>query len=136
MLSAEDASLDLCLKQWADETAGELRSVLLSASARIRALAAENEALRRENAYLTSIPEADRQAENVVAEYSKLHERTRVSESIAAELREKVERLRKALEWYGEQARLARLIHSGGDKGRHALAEDGGRRARSELEGQ
>lgn len=41
--------------------------------------------------------------------------------------------LRKALEWYGEQARLARLIHREGDAGRHALADDGGRRARQSL---
>lgn len=33
------------------------------------------------------------------------------------------------LEWYGEQARLCRLIHSGGDSGRQALAADGGKRA-------
>ena len=45
-----------------------------------------------------------------------------------------VERLREALAWYGEQARLARLIHSGGDAGRHALADDGGKRARQALE--
>jgi len=41
--------------------------------------------------------------------------------------------LRTALEWYGEQARLARLIHSGGDPGRQALAEDGGKRAAAIL---
>lgn len=41
--------------------------------------------------------------------------------------------LREALEWYGENARLARLIHSDGDKGRFALAEDGGERARAAL---
>jgi hypothetical protein len=41
--------------------------------------------------------------------------------------------LREALEWYGEQARLARLIHSEGDAGRHALADDGGKRARAAL---
>jgi hypothetical protein len=38
-----------------------------------------------------------------------------------------------ALEWYGEQARLARLIHAEGDAGRHALADDGGKRARAAL---
>lgn len=38
-----------------------------------------------------------------------------------------------ALAWYGEQARLARLIHSEGDAGRHALAADGGKRAREAL---
>jgi len=37
--------------------------------------------------------------------------------------------LREALAWYGEQARLARLIHSEGDAGRNALAADGGKRA-------
>ena len=39
----------------------------------------------------------------------------------------------EALEWYGEQARLARLIHREGDAGRHALAEDGGKLARTAL---
>lgn len=43
------------------------------------------------------------------------------------------EKLQMALEWYGEQARLARLIHSEGDKGRQALADDGGKRARQAL---
>jgi hypothetical protein len=48
--------------------------------------------------------------------------------------REKAARMGEALEWYGEQARLARLIHSGGDAGRHALAEDGGKRASADLQ--
>ena len=38
-----------------------------------------------------------------------------------------------ALEWYGEQSRLCRLIHSEGDAGRNALAADGGERARAAL---
>lgn len=38
-----------------------------------------------------------------------------------------------ALEWYGEQARLCRLIHSEGDVGRHALSNDGGRLAREAM---
>lgn len=42
-------------------------------------------------------------------------------------------RMREALEWYGEQSRLARLIYSGGDPGRHAIAADGGKRARAAL---
>jgi hypothetical protein len=41
--------------------------------------------------------------------------------------------LEEALEWYGEQARLCRLIHSGGDAGRNALAADGGKRAKTAL---
>lgn len=44
-----------------------------------------------------------------------------------------MERVRETLEWYGEQARLARLIHSEGDAGRHALAHDGGNKARALL---
>jgi hypothetical protein len=41
--------------------------------------------------------------------------------------------LRDTLAWYGEQARLARLIHSEGDRGRYALADDGGKRAVAAL---
>ena len=51
----------------------------------------------------------------------------------ASALRSENARLRAELEWYGEQARLARLIHSEGDKGRHALADDGGKRARAAI---
>jgi len=40
----------------------------------------------------------------------------------------------EAVAWYGENARLARLIHREGDPGRHALAEDGGKRARAVAE--
>lgn len=42
-------------------------------------------------------------------------------------------RLRGELKWYGEQARLSRLIHSEGDAGRNALSADGGERARLAL---
>lgn len=44
--------------------------------------------------------------------------------------------VRAALAWYGEQARLARLIHREGDSGRHALADDGGKRAAAALASQ
>lgn len=44
-------------------------------------------------------------------------------------LSSRVEALEGALKWYGEQARLCRLIHSEGDAGRKALSDDGGRRA-------
>ena len=43
------------------------------------------------------------------------------------------EGLIEALKWYGEQARLCRLIHSEGDAGRHALSADGGKRANAAL---
>ncbi len=50
-----------------------------------------------------------------------------------AHARAENKRLIEVLEWYGEQARLCRLIHSEGDKGRNALADDGGKRARALL---
>ena len=37
------------------------------------------------------------------------------------------------LDWYAENSRLARLIHSEGDKGRNAIAQDGGKSARATL---
>ncbi len=46
----------------------------------------------------------------------------------------KVARMGEALEWYGERARLARLIHSGGDPARFELSDDGGKRARAALQ--
>ena len=39
----------------------------------------------------------------------------------------------EALQWYREQGHLCRLIHSGGDTGRNALAQDGGKRATAAL---
>jgi hypothetical protein len=45
----------------------------------------------------------------------------------------RIAELESVLRWYGEQARLARLIHSEGDEGRHALAADGGKTARETL---
>jgi hypothetical protein len=45
----------------------------------------------------------------------------------------KREKLVGALCWYGEQARLARLVHGEGDVGRHELQMDGGKRARAIL---
>lgn len=46
---------------------------------------------------------------------------------------QRIANLESALEWYGEQSRLVRLIHNEGDKGRQALADDGGRRDRAIL---
>lgn len=40
-----------------------------------------------------------------------------------------IHRLREVVAWYGECARLARLITSEGDAGRNALADDGGKKA-------
>jgi len=45
----------------------------------------------------------------------------------------RISELEEALRWYGEQARLCRLIHSEGDAGRHALDLDGGKRAQKLL---
>jgi len=56
-----------------------------------------------------------------------------VAALIQAAFAEREARLVGALEWYGEQARLARLIHDEGDAGRHALSRDGGRLATATL---
>jgi len=48
-------------------------------------------------------------------------------------LRAENERLREVLGWYLEQVSGCRLIHSGGDKHRQALSDDGGNRARAAL---
>lgn len=95
MVSEEDASLDLCLTQSAEETSGELRSVLLSAAARIHALTAENEALRRERDEIAKLYERQtcwisewrlaRENERIG-----LERRAESSEALAAELREKL----------------------------------------------
>lgn len=53
------------------------------------------------------------------------------AEARATRAEERIAEMDAALEWYGENARLCRLIHSGGDAGRSALAEDGGKRARA-----
>ena len=46
----------------------------------------------------------------------------------------RIEELEAALTWYGEQSRLCRLVHSGGNDGRHNLAYDGGKKAREALQ--
>ena len=53
--------------------------------------------------------------------------------ALIASQAKRIAELESDLAWYGEQARLARLIHSGGDAGRHALTADGGSRARAIL---
>jgi len=55
------------------------------------------------------------------------------TEAREAELIAQNAALREALAWYGENARLCRLIHSEGDKGRNALSDDGGTRAQTLL---
>ena len=53
-----------------------------------------------------------------------------------AALAARIVELEKALLWYGEQARLCRLIHSEGDTGRKALSDDGGQRAARAYKGE
>ena len=50
-------------------------------------------------------------------------------------LQARVAELEAALTWYGEQARLCRLIHSGGNDARHNLSDDGGKKAHKALNG-
>ena len=47
--------------------------------------------------------------------------------------RNRIAELEDVVRWYGEQARLCRLIHSEGTAGRVALSADGGERAASVL---
>mgnify|MGYP001809902684 CR=1 FL=1 len=74
---------------------------------------------------------AEVQALRAERDDAEVWEQTQRRRAEAAEA--EVARLREALEWYGEQARLARLIHSEGDAGRQALDADGGKRARAAL---
>lgn len=63
--------------------------------------------------------------------------RDAVADAAAAKLMsidDRIAKLEAELSWYGEQTRLCRLIHSEGDAGRHALAADGGKRARQVLQ--
>ena len=62
--------------------------------------------------------ELERQIARAVLAEEKLHDYAEVLE---------------ALEWYSHKAQLCRLIHSGGDVGRHALSSDGGERGRKAL---
>ena len=66
-------------------------------------------------------------------ERNRLHGIIAMKDGRIKELNAEVKRLREALEWYGEQSRLARLIHSEGDQGRHNIAADGGHKARAAL---
>ena len=71
----------------------------------------------------------------------RLYDRARVAEQISDdvhaklwELKARNKELEEVLAWYGENARLCRLIHSEGDPGRWALSADGGKKARDILE--
>lgn len=123
---------------------------------RNRALAAEDEAdrLRAEVERLRAggcardqtTTQYCAEAARLAAENEKLAEELSIWKSVFPDIapervlpdRSKIEaendRLRAALEWYGEQARLCRLIHSEGDAGRKALDDDGGLRARTALQ--
>ena len=46
---------------------------------------------------------------------------------------DRVEELEGVLRWYAEQTAGCRLVHSGGDKYRNALSNDGGERAAAAL---
>lgn len=48
----------------------------------------------------------------------------------------RIRTLEAALKWYGEQARLAQLIHGEGNAGRHAIQADGGAKARQAIGGE
>lgn len=75
------------------------------------------------NQYTASNPQAMRLQRELAATQAKLIEW------------QSLQHLVEALSWYGEQARLCRLIHSEGDLGRQALGKDGGKLARAAIEG-
>ncbi len=100
---------------------GAVRKAADALEAQAAELARLNDKLELERALTDGAHRRARQAE---AEAARLRDEN-------AGLREELARVNEALEWYGDQARLARLIHSGGDAGRHALQEDGGTRARA-----
>jgi hypothetical protein len=75
-------------------------------------------------------------AQSVTDESCKTWERLHGEQKARADQAEQTLRtVREVLEWYGEQARLARIVHNEGDAGRHALSADGGKRARAALTG-
>ena len=57
------------------------------------------------------------------------------SDRLCTEAAARIRELEAALQWYGEQSRLARLVHIEGDAGRNAIVNDGGDRARQALGG-
>lgn len=114
-LGLRDANEDLI-----DEAAAEI--------ARLTAALAEREA--EVAAHDAHTAERGAAYDTVKMALYRAEERSRVAE---AKLAERDAVLAEALAWYAEQARLCRLIHSGGDAGRNALAADGGQRARAAL---
>lgn len=81
-----------------------------------------------------ALVEAKATIEAQQAEIAELRRIAQARKEHGREQRAEIMDLREALEWYGENARLCRLIHSEGDAGRHALSEDGGKRARAALQ--
>ncbi len=80
------------------------------------------------------------QLPSLIAEVAALREQVKFEKQVAYDENDRATEAERKLaeavgvvEWYGENARLARLIHSEGDAGRNALADDGGKRARTFL---
>lgn len=69
----------------------------------------------------------------VNATYEKWKSRAERAETQLAEMRKALAEKDAALVWYENNVAGCRLIHSGGDAHRNALAEDGGRRAKEAI---
>ena len=132
--------LDICLMGEPLHFAGDVRPMLQNHEANARLIAAAP-ALRDTVAALADL--ADAQAQEV-AEWRKEYRAVQSMNDLLRAANAKMiaerdaqaqenARLKAALEWYGAQARLCRLIHSEGNIGRHAIQEDGGKRARAAL---
>jgi hypothetical protein len=53
-----------------------------------------------------------------------------MNQYLESDVKAKLLVIRQVLNWYAEQTRLCKLIHSEGDSGRYALSDDGGKRAK------
>ncbi len=113
---------------------------LIAQARRARELGAENANLRQQaeswameaRCHRSSLHEAYQHITGATGEPGNWNGARPIIKAFDA-LRARIRKLERALQWYGEQARLARLIHSEGDAGRHALANDGGTKALNAL---
>lgn len=131
----ESAALELALTQSQDiidrwiNTSSEQYQTIVETQEALTQSRAETAA-----AYERAAVECDRMANDVWASEAiralATPDQTAALDKLIAEA---VKPYVEALAWYGEQSRLARLIHSEGDTGRNALQADGGKRANAIL---
>ncbi|MAK86530.1 MAG: hypothetical protein CMK96_06230 [Pseudomonas sp.] len=100
----------------------------------ISALAAERDAEKAKIANLHIVSDTFLKTANEQFHRAERLERDLTASAARADaLEAEVQKLREALEWYEEKARLCRLIHNEGEAARQALHRDGGDIARAAL---